>query len=1112
MKNKNISKKMIHAIEKSGNKKSINADTYTELCLYKLCSESDDKIKIYYEWQVNKEHYIKTTQTIAYDFQNYSAHDKSHSQTIIVAVEKFLGKSRVKRLGIGNLWLLLNAAYGHDTGMSIKNEEVLELWRDDEEFHAYIEKLANDPEWKLQEEARYYIQLHNMLNHQQQMDGLNNDKYRIFELTREWPVHLKKDVMILTNEYIRSKHSERSKKFLERFSEIVGMKIAESRLYKVLGDVAYAHNENYSYILEHLMTEVDGFGTEKMHPQFIASLLRIGDLLDMDNNRFDLHTMEHFGIFPTVSQAHLNKHLCLSHLLITEKTIEAVEMADDVETCRVTARWFHMIEEEIRNITSNWNNIAPTNIGGCTFYKCNLKIFLQGQPYKQELHKFSVNEKRFIDVLIGDKLYDDPFVFMREYIQNAMDATKVMFSIKSMGEWANRAYIEDEMGTHELTPFQLNADYLEELQIEVILSLTGDISQGVSEGIRLVFRDKGIGMEEECIKVLAVIGSGWKTRAKYKKNLQEMAPWLYPTGGFGIGIQSGFMVTDKIEIKTLGMDDGQGHIFTLITPREDGEINVLSSEGQKSPGTEVILDIDKEKFIDYVSQQKKEQMLGLRAGDQWTYLVQKDFGEHVVGEIKKYIATVIPNCLFPIQLRYGGMTLDRGDDVLRGRLLSVLREKQRFSYDDDSNYVYTWVEEDTWIEKNTWTERKDDRRKLCLWDCERYLYAEVFADHTYKKEDEFCFRGILVERINKDNDTKGGLISGRLSLFIDFINAKAEDWLLISRNGFRPEKKVEIIKQGNEILKFYIKHLLHDKLDDLSNYETAVLCLGMLKFGQTWENDDVQKLMAVKKRFQTQKLTYDTNSQNVHKSSEERLTLYDIYNALKNERAILWKPTVYAGDIKPEQQLVLEKMKRSFDEGFGGSKVDQKLRETLFGTEPGYLLIITDDLISYYLDEQPGEAKCYIRLKNEKGPYNEQLGYLEWRKEHQEKVTIEDVLQKAMEKGHSYLVLDGIQGFEALLVKKLPEGNNSETFCNKHNVVLMPYKRSVGDRVERDAYSWEKFWKMRQKDETWLRIVDWTVRHPKNDTQVYNRDVVVKQYKRLCSLIYDIMCVRQSGL
>lgn len=249
MNSENISKKMIRAIEKGGNKKSINADTYTELCLYKLCSESDDKIKIYYEWQVNKEHYIKTTQTIAYDFQNYSAHDKSHSQTIIVAVEKFLGKNRVKRLGIGDLWLLLNAAYGHDTGMSIKNEEVLELWRDDEDFHAYIEKLANDPEWKLQEEARYYIQLHNILNHQQQMDGLNNDKFRISELTREWPVHLRKDVMILTNEYIRSKHSERSKKFLERFSEIVGMKIAESRLYKVLGDVAYAHNEDYTYIL-----------------------------------------------------------------------------------------------------------------------------------------------------------------------------------------------------------------------------------------------------------------------------------------------------------------------------------------------------------------------------------------------------------------------------------------------------------------------------------------------------------------------------------------------------------------------------------------------------------------------------------------------------------------------------------------------------------------------------------------------------------------------------------------------------------------------------------------------------------------------------------------------
>lgn len=74
------------------------------------------------------------TAIIAHDFPHYSVHDQEHSRTIIEAVEMFLGKWRIEQLGIGNAWLLLNAAYGHDIGMVIQHQEILELWREDKEF------------------------------------------------------------------------------------------------------------------------------------------------------------------------------------------------------------------------------------------------------------------------------------------------------------------------------------------------------------------------------------------------------------------------------------------------------------------------------------------------------------------------------------------------------------------------------------------------------------------------------------------------------------------------------------------------------------------------------------------------------------------------------------------------------------------------------------------------------------------------------------------------------------------------------------------------------------------------------------------------------------------
>ena len=1111
MKVKKMQKNKLVVNNGNCDKACIGVDTYTEQCFYVLCSQSNEKIKIFYEWQVNKEHYIKTTQTIAYDFQNYSAHDKTHSQAIIVAIEKFLGKDRIKKLGIGNLWLLLNAAYGHDIGMSIKNEEVLALWKDDEDFHDYIEKIANNPEWNLQKEARYYMQLHNMLNNNEQMEGLHDDKYQIYELTREWPIHLKKDVKIITNEYFRSKHSERSKKFLELFSEVVGMKIAEDRLYKVLGEVAFAHNEEYQYILKNLKAEVDGFGNEKMNPQFIASLLRLGDLLDMDNNRFDFYTLDHFGVLPAVSQSHLNKHMCLSHLLITEKVIEAIEMAEDKETCEVAAKWFGMIEEEIKNLTSNWNNIAPKRVGGCTFYKCDLRVYLNGLLYRQEQHnKFSVNEKKFMDVLIGDKLYDDPFVFMREYIQNAMDATKVMFGIKSAGEWINRAYERYEQSYCEISPFQLNKDYLDELSIEILVELTGELEKGEEEKFRITFRDKGIGMEEDCIKALSVIGNGWKGRTKYKKDIQDMYTWLRPTGGFGVGLQSGFMVADKIEINTLGMNERYGHFITLNTPREGGEINILDVKNIKMPGTEIVLNIKRERFINCLKNVNISIKEDVKPGDQWCYLDDWCLIENIMKIITKYIQAVVPNCLFPIKLQYYGNT-GQVSSLIKGDIYNVIEKKNRFEFDSEFEYIYV-------------QDIGKAKCKLYIWDCKNRLYARISTDHTNDKVDQFCYRGITVKRIGKIKDNSNGIISDRISIFMDFTNAKAEDWMLISRNDFRPEMYPHIVKQCDRVFRFYIKHLLDNKRNSYTNEAAAAVFLGMLKYGEQWGSEDLEKIASVNKTFVAEQITVceneiQENNEDVKTYKEKKfnekisnISIIEIFKMLKNGDPILWKPTVYGNNRKVEQKLVLEKMIKSYKINGGCSLVEKNIRRKLL-EEKGHITVIEDEFLAFYLDEVKAKAKCYIELKNEDETFNKKLGYLEWRNGQKGTNTIEEIVRVAIDKGYSYLVLNDIEGsniFKNLFVKRLPESYVTRNYCRDNDVILFPISNNMlqlskSQPDENTGYSWDVYWNKLQKDKIWMRVVDWTVRHPKLDNQSHSRSNVIEQYKKLCSIAFDII-------
>ena len=102
--------------------------------------------------------------------------------------------------------------------------------------------------------------------------------------------------MMITADYVRSHHEERSKKFFENLSKTIGIEVTENRLYNLLGKVVYSHGRDLDYIFKELPKETNGFGYVKIYPQFIALLLRIGDLLDMDNNRFDIMLLQHFGI------------------------------------------------------------------------------------------------------------------------------------------------------------------------------------------------------------------------------------------------------------------------------------------------------------------------------------------------------------------------------------------------------------------------------------------------------------------------------------------------------------------------------------------------------------------------------------------------------------------------------------------------------------------------------------------------------------------------------------------------------------------------------------------------------------------------------------------------
>lgn len=1135
----------------------ISADTYLEKIFYQRCAQDSRKIQIYYEWQNNKNRYIHQTAIISHDFPHYSVHDQEHSRTIIESVEMFLGKWRIERFGIGNAWLLLNAAYGHDIGMVIQHQETLELWRNDKDFQKYLDTVCNNPDSDMQEALQYCRQLHNILHNREKLDGIDHDGnvFQIYELTNDWPVIVKKNVLMITADYIRNHHEERSKKFFENLSKTIGIEVAENRLYNLLGKVVYSHGKDLDYIFRELPSETNGFGNEKIYPQFIALLLRIGDLLDMDNNRFDIMLLQHFGNLPKISTNHLKKHLSISHFLVTERKIQAKAYTTDYEVCKITDQWFQYIKNEMQNITSNWNRVAPEEMGGCTFNHCNLEVFLNNEKFESfGKTRFEVDNKRFMSVLIGDKLYEEQLVFLREYIQNAMDATKLMLWIKWKNEENKHIFIADENGRVDETLSSLEYDTLKDYAINVILELVkenkySDLDTGKEfcpEILRIHIVDSGVGMDEECLKALAVIGTGWSGRKKYFEKIGRMPTWLQPTGSFGIGIQSGFMMTDKIRIKTRGLDEKYGLDIQLYSPRKSGKINYIFMPGNRI-GTEVILDVDWSEILNK-----------LQNSGQYRTILTTDTGvfdyDRILKDVRtcliNYFGQLIPNSFIPIRVALqtkSSTRLEFGEVVESCVKKFLLKNSQNVLRRDDGNNIdYVLA---------------DDMREAYFWIRDEQVYVQIKNlkcesssryNSVSSETDKFCYKGVWVKNKNTEIANNSNLISQYISLFIDVMGMKTSDCLLISRSHFLEEMNGKFrnwawkcFKLYTEIVSKQIKELAQQQnvfdIVKKGNESAYLLLMESLYFGKNenteyiYDNnlldDSTYTFQYIKRDLRKYKLEDDVN-----------VKFNQIYKLFTSkEKMFVWKCNKHFEPAEIDSTLdFIMVMNEEDDEQFEqATKYNISLREkteyylkNAMKTDTEFNYIITDPSLIAILEEfvkNTGVNRTLFKVQNldqeeiilsvydsENESKNIQFNTEE------DKIVLKEALIKAINNQDYYIVVgkECDKKYSDLYVQEVPLKNDlSEEYLKKHRVILFPFnidlyawmnslfpKTEISKNIDMENIATEKeqkFWDFLLNNPTWDRAIQWTMKHSKNTTGFSQKNTVLKAYKELCKDFYE---------
>ena len=168
--------------------------------------------------------------------------------------------------------------------------------------------------------------------------------------------------------------------------------------------------------------------------------------------------------------------------------------------------------------------------------------------------------------IIKKFLYSDHEIFLRELVSNAVDATKKLKALASLGEFKGEAG---------------------DTTIELILNKSAKT---------LTIRDRGIGMtDEDIVKYITQIAfSGaeeFVTKYKDKVDANSMI------GHFGLGFYSAFMVAKEVEIRSLSFKEGSKPARWIC----DGSPEYKLEETEKDfRGTDIILHIaeDSEEFLE----------------------------------------------------------------------------------------------------------------------------------------------------------------------------------------------------------------------------------------------------------------------------------------------------------------------------------------------------------------------------------------------------------------------------------------------------------------------------------------------------------------------------------
>lgn len=1002
--------------------------------LEQLCKEHPEYVSLVSTWNLNKATCADALKTVVASYPHFSLHDVSHAEAVITKIEMLLG-DRVEKLSPTDTWLILHAAYAHDLGMVLKWEDIEKIWKEPK-FTQFLQHSMESLDTEICKAAKNISAL---LNH---TDNICFD-----------PLKISRDVTLINAAYFRKYHSEISRKYIDLWENGLGIDfghsgLVQSRLIKLLGLICELHTADADQVLK-MDYQTDGFGADYAHPRFIAMMLRLGDLLDADNGRFSKTNILAIGDLPDSSLSHKDKHDSTTHLLVTPSAIEFRSDCPNQNAYLETRNFITWLESEIDFLKKNWDLIAPKGLGGYVARFDKKEVLIKGVPDIEGVAglRFKISQEKAFQIVEGSNIYGNPLVCFREIIQNAMDASKLqMWKDLTAGNYA--AWIGEERISKKTQPYDIDKAIYNNYAIIIKLNTLEDGRTQVD------ITDRGTGISTSQFKQMCNVGVSTSLNGENEILVESMPGWLKPTAGFGIGLQSAFLLVDEFQIIT--STGTEASVATVHSHRAGGYLQLQRNDDIPARGTTVRIKFDASKYARPMMEEAKKYIYG-----------QYDpFGdENYIGEIK-VIESLLQSC---------------GDLVFPVRVISSIKEYRDTTLIDPKHINVSMLSN---MKDSFRFALSEDCCSLSVWDEQFQTYTQIKFVERVHTDLEVCFKGVKVSRGNGLRRVQG------LSIKFDIYGLETKETLSLDRMSLIDPGRQMVRKCLKTVVDFYIELVL-DEINK-SCERLSEICSG--------KNFNVYTFWMMCSRKQrakipTQCYSYIKDAADIISRSAEGkyvLSTKPVQDILTNPNETYY--VMYRDDLVADLQdrTVIREICKVLDKhGFDAVEeivVDYQLTSTngrylwkhMIKPIDGTKLIIYATGADVCCEVSPEHRREIIRGLAEPIPDMYYFGFM-------------------VENGRQYAI-PAIKGYESIALYQVPRGIARPNIST--HWIVSPFTSQFGSKVH--EYSKESFVTSVMEDVRFGKIVTYVLENRVQETETTSEEIK-DCYRKLIEEYYDIL-------